>query len=197
MKTIDMEQLRGIVNSVGPAPPRLDDDALAYSGAALWSDWENHVPAALVAMWDLLSEEARMAVYLTAFAVTAYEADATDFANPLCNINDTCRIRGFTAGPSGESTEDRVIALAQAYDALKERCELLEAGASIEGKRPWEFCCEWYRPEEIHRCIAQRFGEDRRAVPEDVHSLEFAEFLCEQYRLAMNKGIQIGRGWGP
>lgn len=32
------------------------------------------------------------------------------------NINDTCRSRGFDAGPSGRTTEDRVIALAQAYD---------------------------------------------------------------------------------
>lgn len=47
-----------------------------------------------------------------------------DFSNTLANINDTCRVRGFAAGPSGTSTEDRVIALAQAYDAA---CESRDA----------------------------------------------------------------------
>jgi hypothetical protein len=47
-------------------------------------------------------------------------------ANELLNINDTCRSRGFEAGPSGRATSDRVVALAQAYDAAKARIEELE-----------------------------------------------------------------------
>lgn len=44
------------------------------------------------------------------------EAQATVEAllSSNCNMNDTLRARGFTAG----STEDRVIALAQAYDEI-------------------------------------------------------------------------------
>jgi hypothetical protein len=55
------------------------------------------------------------------------ESLQSSFANTLANINDTCRSRGFTAGPSGKSTEDRVIALAQAYDSLQaDRAALAE-----------------------------------------------------------------------
>lgn len=62
-------------------------------------------------------------------------------------------------------------------------------------KTPWDFACEWYRPEEIRKYISmpKEFGVS--VIPEDVYSKEFAEFLCEQYRLAMNKGIEIGRNW--
>lgn len=70
----------------------------------------------------------------------------------------------------------------------------------IEGKTPWEFCCEWYKPGEIAWSIARMragFGgfaiEANNKIPEDVYSPEFAEWLTHQYRLAMNKGIQIGR----
>lgn len=53
-------------------------------------------------------------------------AERADFSSTLCNINDTCRARGFEAGPSGTSTEDRVIALAQAYDALQGRLKKVD-----------------------------------------------------------------------
>lgn len=67
----------------------------------------------------------------------------------------------------------------------------------LEGKTPWEFACGWYTPDEIERCIANRhrtgFGEpNSRAIPSDIESRAFAEWLCHQYRLAMNKGITIG-----
>jgi hypothetical protein len=35
--------------------------------------------------------------------------------------------------------------------------------------------------------------EKLQAIPRDVFSVEFAEWLCDQYRLAMAKGIQLGR----
>lgn len=40
-------------------------------------------------------------------------------------LQNICRSRGFDAGPSGNSTEDRVIALAQDRDQLLEALEAL------------------------------------------------------------------------
>ena len=54
-----------------------------------------------------------------------------------------------------------------------------------------QFANEWYKPEEIFNSINTRNG--RCEIPHDVHSREFADWLCAQYRLAMAKGIQIGR----
>jgi hypothetical protein len=66
-------------------------------------------------------------------------------------------------------------------------------------KTPWEFACDWYQPDEIHRTLNRRrdplTGNISEQIPEDVTSREFAEWLTDQYRLAMNKGIQIGREW--
>jgi len=66
-------------------------------------------------------------------------------------------------------------------------------------KTPWEFACDWYQPEEIHRTLNRRrdplTGDIGEQIPEDVTSREFADWLTNQYRLAMNKGIQIGREW--
>jgi hypothetical protein len=60
----------------------------------------------------------------------------------------------------------------------------------------WEFCCDWYRPDEIERSIAESFWRPSALgarPPENILSREFAEWLCDQYRLAMNKGIQVGK----
>lgn len=68
----------------------------------------------------------------------------------------------------------------------------------IEGKTPWEFACDWYRPDDIERSIrlARHSIVDRTyegsKVPVDVYSQEFAGWLALQYRLAMTKGIQLG-----
>lgn len=66
-------------------------------------------------------------------------------------------------------------------------------------KTPWEFASEWYQPDEIHRSINQLrnplTGDRSKQIPEDVTSREFAEWLTNQYRLAMCKGIQIGQVW--
>lgn len=61
--------------------------------------------------------------------------------------------------------------------------------------RPWEFACKWYGVDEIYSAINRerrfRQASDLPPVPEDVHSREFAEWLTEQYRLAMRKGAEL------
>lgn len=54
-----------------------------------------------------------------------------------------------------------------------------------------QFASEWYRPDEIFQSINAPYWECE--IPHDIHSHEFAKWLCGQYRLAMAKGIQIGR----
>jgi len=56
----------------------------------------------------------------------------------------------------------------------------------IEGKTPWEFACDWYSVEAVHRGCLQM------PVPRDTESREFAEWLTHQYRLAMNRGLELG-----
>lgn len=60
---------------------------------------------------------------------------------------------------------------------------------------PWEFACKWYTVDEIHAAITRerRFHQtgDLKPVPEDIYSREFAEWLTEQYRLAMRKGAEL------
>ena len=60
----------------------------------------------------------------------------------------------------------------------------------------WDFVCGWYRPHEVEQAIQESGGRGYGAwdkIPTDVFSREFAEWLTHQYRLAMNKGIQIGK----
>jgi hypothetical protein len=60
---------------------------------------------------------------------------------------------------------------------------------------PWQFACQWYDIDGIHRSITRsqllRSLGDLPPVPEDVYSREFAEWLAEQYRLAMRKGAEL------
>ncbi|WP_037199292.1 hypothetical protein [Rhodopirellula baltica] len=69
--------------------------------------------------------------------------------------------------------------------------------ASVQSivRRPWDFACQWYGVDEIHRAInrEQRLKQigDVPAVPTDVTSREFAEWLTDQYRLAMRKGAEL------
>lgn len=61
----------------------------------------------------------------------------------------------------------------------------------------WQFACDWYPEEQIARSIQKTrsiAAEPHEKIPEDVYSHEFAKWLTDQYRLAMAKGIQIGRG---
>jgi len=57
---------------------------------------------------------------------------------------------------------------------------------------------EWYRPDEVFLAL-QRAGSGEfgalEAIPSDVRSREFAEWLTTQCRRAMEKGIQLGRNW--
>ena len=48
----------------------------------------------------------------------------------------------------------------------------------------------WYNPDSIYSSIVR---EIRPSIPPDTRSREFAEWLCGEYRLAMAKGIDIGR----
>lgn len=52
-------------------------------------------------------------------------------------------------------------------------------------KTAWEIAEAWYTEEAIYNSINR--------VPTDVTSREFARWLTHQYRLAMAKGIQLGR----
>lgn len=62
-------------------------------------------------------------------------------------------------------------------------------------RSPWEFACNWYGVDEIHRSITRsrllRSIGDLPPVPTDVYSREFAEWLADQYRLAMRKGAEL------
>lgn len=42
----------------------------------------------------------------------------------------------------------------------------------------WRFVCDWYKVEEIHRCINRKI-ESGEAVISDPKSIEFAEWLTE------------------
>lgn len=60
---------------------------------------------------------------------------------------------------------------------------------------PWDFACAWYQVEDIRRGIAEQQRKHKLGepfgVPENVYSPEFAEWLTEQYRLAMRKGAEL------
>lgn len=60
--------------------------------------------------------------------------------------------------------------------------------------RPWDFACQWYDVDDIHRCITSKldpaFG-GTVDIPKDVTSREFAEWLAGEYRLAMRKGAEL------
>ena len=63
-------------------------------------------------------------------------------------------------------------------------------------KTAFEIASEWYTVDEVHWSVVEHKAVlgSSIAVPPDVTSREFAEWLTDQYRLAMAKGIQIGRG---
>ena len=57
-------------------------------------------------------------------------------------------------------------------------------------QNPWEFACEWYTVEKTR---AHLQGQPDGNVPTDVHSDEFAEWLTNQMRLSMARGVLHGR----
>lgn len=67
---------------------------------------------------------------------------------------------------------------------------------TLNGKTPWEFACEWYRLDDICNSVRRRKlldDSDPSYIPSEIDSIEFAEWLTLQYRLAMAKGIEIGQ----
>ena len=54
-------------------------------------------------------------------------------------------------------------------------------------KTPWEIAVEWYSEPTV------RLELTDVDIPRDVSSPEFLSWLTHQYRLAMFKGIQLGR----
>lgn len=64
-------------------------------------------------------------------------------------------------------------------------------------ENPYLFACDWYKPEQVFSCLNHNLNRpdaDRYAkIPADVTSLEFATWLTEEYRLAMAKGIELGK----
>lgn len=63
-------------------------------------------------------------------------------------------------------------------------------------KTPLEIAKEWYDEDGIYQSIQNSDGGGLGAwdaIPEDVYSREFSDWLTNQYRLAMMKGIQFGR----
>jgi len=82
--------------------------------------------------------------------------------------------------------------------AAAERCSE-PAGERLMTTSAWRFACDWYKPNEIESSIAYSFKQvavdpvfGGSCPPENVRSREFAVWLCDQYRLAMNKGMQVG-----
>ena len=70
----------------------------------------------------------------------------------------------------------------------------------IDGKTHWEFCCGWYTPDDIERSIARSIANSVSMYPDAIHSArppadvgsrEFAEWMTDQYRLAMRKGMEL------
>ena len=63
-------------------------------------------------------------------------------------------------------------------------------------RTPFEIAESWYDAQSVHRSILRcrdLKGPSSETVPTDVHSEEFAKWLTTQYRLAMAKGVQLGR----
>ncbi len=59
-----------------------------------------------------------------------------------------------------------------------------------------QFACNWYKPECIYHAINNpRPGSfaERLQIPSDHHSMEFAQWLAEQYQLAMVKGAELAK----
>lgn len=68
---------------------------------------------------------------------------------------------------------------------------------AYDTKSPQEIAAGWYGTEEIWEAIRPKpFPKSAfvKAIPTDVRSREFAEWLTGQYRAAMEKGIQLARG---
>ena len=81
---------------------------------------------------------------------------------------------------------------------LCDECCMKENIPATKSKRetPWEIAEKWYRVDEIAIGLSKAGSSEFGALPtlpKDVNSVQFATWLTHQYRLAMAKGIQLGR----
>ena len=58
-------------------------------------------------------------------------------------------------------------------------------------KSPWDIAEKWYS--EAQTVTTLSLPEYNSKIPRDVTSPEFGKWLTNEYRLAMAKGIQLGR----
>ena len=56
-------------------------------------------------------------------------------------------------------------------------------------KSGWDIAVGWYD----ESAIAWAIRNGGQKIPEDIYSPDFAIWLTDQYRLAMAKGVQLGR----
>lgn len=65
-------KMRELVAETSPGVMPFGASDLIHHGSMTWDMWQNHVPLEVAYLWPELSEETRLAVYLTAKAVTFY-----------------------------------------------------------------------------------------------------------------------------
>lgn len=60
-------------------------------------------------------------------------------------------------------------------------------------KSGWAIAQAWYSEDQIIYAVQHAGIHGNPPIPSDVTSAEFGTWLTHQYRLAMAKGIQLGR----
>ncbi|TXH11574.1 MAG: hypothetical protein E6R03_14220 [Hyphomicrobiaceae bacterium] len=55
---------------------------------------------------------------------------------------------------------------------------------------PVDFPASWYKPDDIRQAISSGV----RDIPKTTDTEEFANWMCNEYRLAMGKGISLANG---
>lgn len=67
---------------------------------------------------------------------------------------------------------------------------------AADNKTPSEIAEKWYSEDEVHRILqpGTPFTGIHDEIPNDHTGRDFSRWLTNQYRLAMAKGIQLGRG---
>jgi hypothetical protein len=68
----------------------------------------------------------------------------------------------------------------------------------VERLNGWKAAEDWYNEQEIINHLKRRKEkpsafEPHDRIPEDIYSEDFGKWLCNQYRLAMNKGIEMAQ----
>ena len=126
----------------------------------------------------------------------------------------TCGVCGCRAEENGglcecatcQKTVCHECSIEGSYEKYETRClecqepvtdiDAAPVDAVVEFRSAWEIAEAWYDEVGIAKAISESgsggFGSWDR-VPEDVHSREFAKWLTHQYRLALSKGVQLGR----